>query len=89
MFNQVFATYFGRNVGRLSIATGYTKQQIEAWKKGVSPNKKTLERICSVVFVPEFRVVCEYALVGGGASTQTQLNKILSHHKHDSGVYVL
>lgn len=87
MFNHVFAIYFGGNVARLSIATGYSKQQIEAWMRGVSPNRKTLERICSVVFVPEFRVVCEYAEVGGGAGIHTQLNKILSHHKNDSGVY--
>lgn len=84
----VIKEYFGGEVKRAAHITGYKSAQINAWMSGsLRPQKATLQYILQRAFVPEFRVICEYARFDHTSAVQTQLKKILGEHTGDPGIY--
>jgi len=84
----VIKEYFRGEAKRAAFITGYSIARINAWSSGAStPQKATLQYFLQCAFVPEFRVIAEYARFDHTSPLQTQLKKILGEHTADPGIY--
>lgn len=79
---------YGRDPALASAATGYSLKQIESWVGGTRiPQKKTVDYLVHCAFVPEFKVISEYAEYDVTRPLQPQLKKMLGAHTSSPGIY--
>lgn len=80
--------YFGSNVKKAAEISGYTQGQISDWISGKrNPQKITVEYLIQCAFIPEFKVIAEFAEFDNQKALATQLKAILGHHAQDPGIY--
>jgi hypothetical protein len=82
--------YFEKDVNGFVNSSGYTKQQIEAWRSGKRrPRKATVRWLLSSTIAPEFRIVSEFAKVDidSASEIRSQLKSALRGNHDCAGVY--
>ncbi|MBU2786255.1 hypothetical protein HAP93_10865 [Acidithiobacillus ferriphilus] len=80
--------YFGGDLKKTAEISGYTQAQIANWLSGKrNPQKNTIEYLIQCAFIPEFKVIAEFAEFDNQKAVQTQLKAILGEHAQDPGIY--
>lgn len=80
--------YFDGNQKKAAEVSGYTQAQIAAWLSGSrNPQKNTIEYLIQCAFIPEFKVIAEFAEFDNQKAVLTQLRSILGEHAQDPGIY--
>ena len=88
VLHYVISEYYSGDVGYASELSGYTKASIENWISGNRiPQKNTIEYFIQCAFVPEFKVIAEFAEFESKEALMTQLKSILGEHSQDPGIY--
>jgi hypothetical protein len=90
LVDYLSSEFFDGNLGELARRTGYSKQQIESWVRGVTkPHKATMRWMLSSTIAPEFSVAAEFAPIDiqSVAQISKQLRAVLGTHKDGAGVY--
>ena len=87
VLKYIVNNYFG-SAKRASEVSGYSQALITSWLAGTrSPQKPTIEYLIQCAFVPEFKVIAEYADFNSAAALQTQFKDILGEHTGHPGLY--
>ena len=80
--------YFDGDTKKTAEISGYTQAQIAGWLSGKRiPQKNTIEYLIQCAFIPEFKVIAEFAEFDKQKALQTQLKTILGGHVEDPGIY--
>lgn len=88
VLQYIFDEYYSGDLAYAAAISGYTKVQIADWLSGRrEPRKLTIEYFIQRAFIPEFKVIAEYAEFYEDKALQTQLKSILGEHTQDSGIY--
>jgi hypothetical protein len=86
--NYIVDEYYGGMPEKASAASGYSVTQINSWLSGMrNPQKVTVEYLIQCAFVPEFKVIAEYADFDNRKPLQTQLKMMLGSHAGNPGIY--
>ena len=87
VLKYIIANYF-ESAKKTSEVSGYSEAQITSWMSGArSPQKNTIEYLIQCAFVPEFKVIAEYAEFKREVALQTQFKAILGEHVGNPGLY--
>ncbi|WP_258405836.1 hypothetical protein [Shewanella sp. FJAT-51649] len=88
MINYLINEYFNGDLDQASDLTGYTKTQLHDWITGVKhPQKQTVEFIMHKLFVPEFKVIVEYAEFEPKGDVRPQLRNLFKGYEDRMGIY--
>lgn len=88
VLQYIISEYYSGDTSRAAEMSGYKKTTIENWISGNRiPQKNTLEYFIQCAFVPEFKVISEFAEFESQKPLQTQLKSILGAHSNDPGIY--
>lgn len=88
VLNYIVDEYYDGSPETAASASGYSVNQIKNWISGSrNPQKNTIEYLIQCAFVPEFKVIVEYAEFNYQAPLQTQLKKMLGAHTLNPGIY--
>jgi hypothetical protein len=83
--------YFENKILSLTKLTGFRKSQIDSWLSGsTQPTKATIEYIFNKIFIPEFKIIVEFAKFDSHKSIYPQLSAMLKkhgEHENNSGLY--
>ena len=80
--------YYDGDPRKAAEVSGYTQTQISGWLSGKrNPQKNTIEYLIQCAFIPEFKVIAEFAEFDNQKALQTQLKTILGEHTQDPGIY--
>lgn len=88
VLSYILSSYFGGDVAKAADLTGYKQSLIDSWTSGGRvPQKSTIEYFIQCAFVPEFKVISEFAEFDNEKALQTQLKTILGSHTAEPGIY--
>ncbi|MCU6435701.1 hypothetical protein LPB67_18135 [Undibacterium sp. Jales W-56] len=88
VLTYVIQEFYSGKIENAADRSGYTKNQINQWLHGTrEPRKSTIEYLIQCAFVPEFKVIVEFAEFDSGKAIQTQLKSMLGEHANDPGIY--
>ena len=87
VLKYIVNNYFG-SAKKASDVSGYSQAQISSWVSGArSPQKPTIEYFIQCAFVPEFKIIAEYADFNREKPLQNQFKVILGEHSIHPGLY--
>lgn len=90
LIEYLIKEYFDNNIAEFSEHTGYSKQQLEAWRKGDrKPQKATVRWLLSATLAPEFKVVAEFVplKITKESEIRRSVKETLTGHADKSGIY--
>lgn len=88
VLQYILDEYFEGDTKKMAEISGYTQAQIAGWLSGNrNPQKNTIEYLIQCAFIPEFKVIAEFAVFDKQKALQTQLKAILGGHTEDPGIY--
>jgi hypothetical protein len=88
ILNYIIKEYYSKDLNLASDLSGYNTATIKGWLAGTrTPQKNTLEYFIQCAFVPEFKVIAEFAEFDSRKPLQTQLKTILTEHWAHPGIY--
>ena len=88
VLQYIIDEYLNGDTTETARISGYSKAQVDAWLSGKrEPQKITIQYILQRIFIPEFKVIAEFAEFDPQAALQTQLKKLLGQHTQDPGIY--
>ncbi|OGS75054.1 MAG: hypothetical protein A2Z94_06845 [Gallionellales bacterium GWA2_55_18] len=88
ILQYIIDEYFDSDPKKAAEISGYKQAQIAGWLSGkLNPQKNTIEYLIQCAFIPEFKVIAEFAEFDNQKALLTQLKSILGNHAQDPGVY--
>lgn len=88
VLEYIINEYYSGDLSQASELSGYKISTIKGWIAGDrNPQKNTLEYFIQCAFVPEFKVIAEFAEFDNQKPLQTQLKSILGEHSNHPGIY--
>lgn len=90
LIDYLINEYFDGNSAEFAKYTKYSKQQVDAWRKGDrKPHKSTIRWMLSATLAPEFKVVAEFVPfeITNESGIRSSLTETLSGHTKNAGIY--
>lgn len=88
VLNYIVDAYYEGSPTKAAEVSGHSVNQIKSWLAGTRiPQKVTIEYLIQCAFVPEFKVIAEYAVFDNRKPLQTQLKLMLGSHTRNPGIY--
>ena len=89
-FNYLIENYFSNDVGQVERLTGYTKAQIEGWRKGATkPQDPTVDQLIRHAVNPRFKTIAEFEpfhVSSDDSNIRGVLRKVLGEY-NGPGIY--
>lgn len=88
IFCYLLKENFKNDIDSMSDFTGFNRGDLVAWKNGSKqPQKKTIEYILNLIYIPEFSVIKEFFPFDSNSEIRPQLKEMYKGHEERSGLY--